>query len=91
MNAFGHDIAPDVDATDPFELLTHWLDRPTGSAPLLMTLATVGDDGAPAARTVMLNGFDGRRLSFHSDARSEKVDQLATDPRAAIVLAWPED
>ncbi|MGH1563920.1 pyridoxamine 5'-phosphate oxidase family protein [Mumia sp. DW29H23] len=91
MNAFGHDVDPDTHLHDPLALLADWLDRPAGSPPLLTTLATVDDDGAPDARTVMLNAFDGVRLSFHSDTRASKVTQLATDPRAALVVVWPED
>jgi hypothetical protein len=52
------------------------------------TLATLGLDGAPRARTLVLRGFDApsRTLRLHSDARSDKVAELARDPRAALHL-----
>lgn len=50
------------------------------------TLATIGRDGAPRARTVVLRGVDasGERVRFHSDLRSAKCDELAADARAAL-------
>lgn len=52
------------------------------------TLATIGADGAPQARTLVLRGFDAatRTLRLHTDARSRKVAELARDPRCALHL-----
>ncbi|QKS22227.1 pyridoxamine 5'-phosphate oxidase family protein, partial [Curtobacterium sp. Csp1] len=55
-----------------------------------MTLSTVGLDGYPDARTVLLSRFDGERLHFHTDARSRKAAELAALARAAVTLVWPE-
>ncbi|PZF58399.1 pyridoxine 5'-phosphate oxidase [Curtobacterium sp. MCSS17_008] len=55
-----------------------------------MTLSTVGLDGYPSARTVLLSRFDGERLHFHTDSRSRKAAELAALPRAAVTLVWPE-
>jgi hypothetical protein len=54
----------------------------------LLTVATVGDDGGPAARTVVLRGFDAarREFRFHSDIRSPKVAALRRRP--AVALHW---
>ncbi len=50
------------------------------------TLATIGLDGAPQARTLVLRGFDAaaRTLRLHTDARSGKVAELAAEPRCAL-------
>jgi pyridoxamine 5'-phosphate oxidase len=50
------------------------------------TVATVGLDGFPQARTVILRACDvpARRLRFHTDARSMKIAETTADPRAAI-------
>jgi len=50
------------------------------------TLASIGLDGAPQARTVVLRGFDpaARSLRIHTDARSAKVAEFAADPRATL-------
>ncbi|MCU0870169.1 MAG: pyridoxamine 5'-phosphate oxidase family protein [Burkholderiales bacterium] len=51
-------------------------------------LATVGRDGAPHARTVILRGADAAasRLWLHTDARSAKVDDLVRAARASLVF-----
>jgi hypothetical protein len=50
------------------------------------TLATIGLDGGPRARTVVLRGVDAAcaRVSFHSDRRSAKCDEIAADGRACL-------
>lgn len=55
------------------------------------TLATIGLDGAPRARTLVLRGFDAatRSLRLHSDARSGKRAELMRDPRACLHLYDP--
>ncbi|MGG5808115.1 pyridoxamine 5'-phosphate oxidase family protein [Falsiroseomonas sp. CW058] len=52
------------------------------------TLATIGTDGAPRARTLVLRGFDAaaRTLRLHTDLRSGKAAELAADPRCALHL-----
>ncbi|WP_175923847.1 pyridoxamine 5'-phosphate oxidase family protein [Burkholderia latens] len=53
----------------------------------MMQAATLGLDGAPKVRTVVLRQVNRatRQLAFHTDARSEKVAELRRDPRIAIV------
>lgn len=50
------------------------------------TLASIGLDGAPRARTLVLRGFDAgtRTLRLHSDRRSDKFAELARDPRGTL-------
>ena len=49
-------------------------------------LATLGANGQPRVRTVVLRAFDpaARRIVLHSDARAGKVHEIAADPRAAL-------
>jgi len=58
--------------------------------PNAMTLATAGADGTPAARIVLLKGFDQRGLVFFTDYRSSKGAELEANPRAALVFFWGE-
>lgn len=53
----------------------------------MLQAATLGLDGAPQVRTVVLRQVRRahRLLSFHTDARSRKVAELARDPRIALV------
>ncbi len=54
-------------------------------------MATIGDDGAPDARTLVLRSADfaTRWLVFFTDTRSPKVAQLQRDPRAQLVFWCP--
>lgn len=49
-------------------------------------LATIGRDGAPRLRTVVLRGVDRavRSLRIHCDARSDKAAEIAADPRVSL-------
>jgi len=53
----------------------------------VMQVATVGLDGCPNVRTVLLRGVSEQRnlLTFHTDLRSPKVAELSRDPRIALV------
>lgn len=50
------------------------------------SVATIGPDGAPRIRTVVLRGCDieARHLRFHTDTRSGKIAELAANPKAAM-------
>ena len=50
------------------------------------TLSSIGLDGAPRARTLVLRGFDAasRTLRLHSDRRSDKFAEILRDPRCAL-------
>jgi pyridoxamine 5'-phosphate oxidase len=56
--------------------------------PTAMTVATVGATGQPAARTVLLKGFDARGFVFYTNFDSRKGRQLADNPRAALLFHW---
>jgi len=82
----------DVD-TDPFVQFGHWLDAALASGlpePNAMTLATVGAGGRPAARVVLLRGFDPRGLVFYTNYESRKGGELAASPWAALVFYWAD-
>jgi len=50
-------------------------------------VATVGLDGAPKVRTVVLRAVDvgARTLRFHTDCRSEKAGEITANPQMAII------
>jgi pyridoxamine 5'-phosphate oxidase len=55
-----------------------------------MTLATVGADGKPSARTVLLKGTDKRGFIFFTNYHSRKGQDLAANPHAALTFFWVE-
>jgi pyridoxamine 5'-phosphate oxidase len=78
---------------DPIEQFRHWFTNATDASvpePNAMTLATVGADGAPDARIVLLKGVDERGFTFFTDYRSQKGSDLDAMPAAALVFFWVE-
>lgn len=76
---------------DPFELFAAWLEEAGATEvndPNAMTLATVGLDGLPDARVVLLKGVDRRGLAFFTNGDSAKGAELAANPQAAAVFHW---
>lgn len=56
--------------------------------PAAVSLATVGKDGQPSVRTVLLRGADERGFVFFTNSQSRKGRQLAENPRAALTFYW---
>lgn len=56
--------------------------------PTAMTLATADAEGRPAARTVLLKGFDAGGFVFYTNFNSRKGQQLAGNPQAALLFHW---
>jgi len=78
---------------DPVAEVTRWLDQAIEAEalePTAMTLATATPDGIPSARMVLLKGLDARGFVFYTHYDSPKGAQLDANPRAALVLYWPE-
>lgn len=81
-----------LSAADPLDVFRKWMDEAAAREPLdatAMTLATSSPDGAPSARMVLLKGADSRGFVFYSNAESRKGEELAANPRAALVFYWP--
>lgn len=64
------------------------IDRALLPEPTAMTLATVGADGQPSARLVLLKSVDERGFVFYTNVRSRKGRELAANPRAALTFHW---
>jgi pyridoxamine 5'-phosphate oxidase len=56
-----------------------------------MALATVDTSGVPDVRTVLLSEITADGVVFHTDDRSRKVEQLAANPSAAMMILVPEE
>jgi pyridoxamine 5'-phosphate oxidase len=81
----------DLDA-DPFAQFAAWYELAAEQVPLTdaMTLATIGPDGAPDARMVLLKGHGPDGFRFHTNYESAKAAEIAADPHAALVVYWRE-
>jgi pyridoxamine 5'-phosphate oxidase len=65
------------------------VDRARLPDPTAMSLATVGPDGAPSVRIVVLKGVDERGFVFFTNLNSRKGRELIATPRAALCFYWP--
>jgi pyridoxamine 5'-phosphate oxidase len=75
----------------PFDQFELWLHEAIGlpvPEPTAMTLATVGADGKPSARIVLLKGFDAQGFVFYTNYESRKGTELAQHPEAALLFFW---
>lgn len=76
---------------DPFDQFGRWLDEARAAGIELydaMALATVGRDGRPTVRMVMLRGLDRRGFVFFTNYESPKARDLAENPYAALLFHW---
>src|SRR5437868_12104809 len=64
------------------------VDRVRLPEPTAMALATVGDDGQPSLRIVLLKHVDGRGFVFYTSYESRKGRELIAHPKAAITFHW---
>ncbi len=85
----------DVDdvASNPFAQFGHWLNEALAAEvpePNAMTLATVGADGRPSTRIVLIKDYDERGIVWYTNYHSRKGRELADHPFAALQFHWVE-
>jgi pyridoxamine 5'-phosphate oxidase len=77
--------------SEPFELFQRWFAEAKAKEPNdpnAMALATVGADGQPSVRMVLLKDADPPGFVFYTNYQSRKGRQLLETRKAAIVLHW---
>ncbi|MBP8233705.1 MAG: pyridoxamine 5'-phosphate oxidase [Rhizorhabdus sp.] len=77
--------------TDPFALFADWFAEAKASEPNdpeAMAVATVGQDGQPSVRMVLLKGHDARGFVFYTNYESRKAGQILETGRAALLFHW---
>ncbi len=78
---------------DPLAQFELWLQQALSSElpePNAMTLATVGADGRPSTRVVLIKGCDARGIVWFTNYDSRKGRELAAHPQAALQFHWVE-
>jgi len=78
---------------DPIQQFSLWFGEALKSELLdvnAMTLATATPAGEPAARIVLLKGFDEHGFVFFTNYESAKGRDLAANPRACLLVFWRE-
>ncbi len=78
---------------DPMQQFESWLEQAIAGKlpePNAMTLATVGADGRPSTRIVLVKGFDASGIVWFTNYDSRKGQELALHPFAALQFHWVE-
>lgn len=89
----GKPLGPECVEDDPLAQLQVWFDEaveaniPDTNA---MTLATIGLDGGPRARVVLMKGLSNNGVSFFTNYTSDKGAELAADGRVSLCFFWQE-
>jgi len=77
--------------SDPFRLFDEWFAEARANEPNdpgAMALATVDADGRPSVRIVLLKAHGPDGFVFYTNQLSRKGEELANNPRAALLLHW---
>jgi len=80
-------------AAEPLQQFERWLAEAIAAQlpePNAMTLATVGADGKPSTRIVLIKGCDPRGIVWYTNYHSRKGRELALHPFAALQFHWVE-
>lgn len=76
---------------EPWELFRRWFDDAVASGmhePNAMVVATASADGVPAARLVLLKGYDEGGFRFFTNTASRKGAELAANPHCSLLFPW---
>ena len=75
----------------PFSIFHIWMNEAKASEPSdpdAACLATVDDHGYPNTRVVLIRKMDERGFCFFTNTNSQKGNELAASPKAAINFHW---
>lgn len=80
-------------AASPMDQFKAWFkeveDAGGVAEPNAMTVATLGTDGFPKSRIVLLKELDAEGFVFYTNYTSEKGESIANHPKVGISFFWP--
>ncbi len=86
-------ISVDTMPENPLEALQTWVNQAIESEveePTAMNIATISSDKFPNSRVVLLKEINSEGLVFFTNYKSQKGQDIATNPNVAINFFWPE-
>ena len=84
-------LTRDTLADSPYEQFDHWMQQAIGADiqdPTAMAIATVGPDGRPSQRTVLLKHFDKKGFVFYTNLESRKAEEISQNSQVCILFPW---
>lgn len=80
-------------AASPFEQFSYWFNDAEKESSIkeanAMTLATLGTDGFPKSRVVLLKAFSKEGFVFYTNYESEKGKSITAHPKVGLSFFWP--
>ena len=80
-------------AGDPVQQFTEWFEQAQQTDiadPTAMIVATVGSDGQPSQRTVLLKYYDGKGFVFFTNFESRKAKEIKDSSKVSLLFVWLE-
>lgn len=80
-----------LQTSNPLDIFLEWYEEAKKTEvndPDAMCLATVNAQGQPSARMVLFKAVDDRGFKFHTNADSQKGQEIAHNARVAICIHW---
>ena len=85
----------DVNSVDenPFHQLNLWLEEAVNAKildPNAMVVSSVGSDGMPSSRVVLMRGQTKSGIVFYTNYSSQKSKEIQSNPNVAVNFFWVE-
>jgi len=80
-----------IPVSEPFSRFAVWFaeaEQNEVNDPNAMALATADSSGFPNVRMVLMKGFDEEGVVFYTNTQSQKGQEIAANPQAALVFHW---
>ena len=88
-----HQLLEEEIPQDPLELFHGWIRQAETDKEVeevnTMTVSTIGTDGFPRSRVVLLKEYDKEGFVFYTNYESEKGRSLEADPKICLSFFWP--
>ena len=89
-NSLGIDLCfKDLD--NPIDLFEYWFNEAKKTEindPNALALATVGKNGTPSVRMVLLKDFNEKGFVFYTNLNSRKSNEIKSNPNASMCFHW---
>jgi len=79
------------DLDNPIDLFTDWFNEAKKTEindPNALALATVGENGIPSVRMVLLKDFNEKGFIFYTNLNSRKSTEIKSNPNASMCFHW---
>ena len=79
------------DLDNPMDLFEYWFNEAKKTEindPNALALATVGKNGIPSVRMVLLKDFNEKGFVFYTNLNSRKSNEIKSNPNASMCFHW---